>query len=149
MTVADISKFKRPANVWKLVKTAKFPCVISLEWLDGEDPLLALVIHPLEGWTHFVYKHQLSALIKAVGHYHVSIAFRSDLYTNEDWRIESDQKIATISTILDGWCGVIEPDDIRNASFIVLDNFFEQLCPEVAELHSWGRYRNRELHISA
>jgi hypothetical protein len=73
----ELNKFKTRVDLTRAILSVDFLPPLKEE--NGR--LLALVLHPQEGFVHLVHKTHLDTLFKHCGPYHISLCFEADL----DW----------------------------------------------------------------
>jgi hypothetical protein len=119
---------------WARLKEQGLPCTISVEFLPGSDPLLALLLKPLPGAP------LLSDPCPAL---HVSLCFASDL--------GSPLMSALAEQVTRKWHGetsTLTFDWLGGGGAAMLAASGVGACPCVTQLHAGGYYGGRCLHVS-
>ena len=130
---ADDEAIRRKAQIVEVGQPARLEVCV----LDGA--LVALVVHPLEGFIHLVQDPE--ECIAAYGPYHISIA-QVELVTEET--------LAELSARWDGMEVVLPICNVRNEGYMELGECPLSRDPVIRALHDHKEdwYRDRTLHIS-
>ena len=114
---------------------------VEVQWLGN---LLALVITPLEGFTHLIHEHLVEEATRRYGPYHVSLIKYRDFSAQPECAAAFEQ----LQAYWDGWEGWMPIAEIRSAGYLLLAGAFAA-CPYIELLHSRGQYSTWGKHISA
>jgi len=128
------------------VNTQGLPVRLSVAPITSNwQRLLMIDVHPLPGFTHLRSWARQVVAFHTGWHYHISLCFVHELPHNGTAAYER------IRQRYDGMRGVLSVHITNSAACLTRDSPLSQMIlddADVAELHSSGRYSNRELHVS-